>query len=355
MILKYLIQKEIIQMKRNIFVPRLILIFPIMIMLVIPWVTNMEVKNIGVSIVDNDHSTRSTRLIHEIEASHYFIYKGMNDTYEDGIKDIERSKSDVVMVIPRHYGKNTDEGKAPRVFIAANSVNGTKGSLGASYLSQIINNKGGKSYITSKLLYNPHQDYKVNMIPALMAMVIIMLCGFLPALNIVGEKEVGTIEQINVTPVKKWQFILAKLIPYWVIGLVDLTVCIILSWLVYGITPAGNIGFIYLGAILLSITFSSLGLIVSNYSNALQEAMFVMWFILVCMMLLSGLFTPARSMPLWAQYLTFVSPVRYFIDLMRTVFIRGAGFAGIYMQIFALTGISVILGSWAVVSYRKNN
>lgn len=252
MILKYLIQKEIIQMKRNIFVPRLILIFPIMIMLVIPWVTNMEVKNIGVSIVDNDHSTRSTRLIHEIEASHYFIYKGMNDTYEDGIKDIERSKSDVVMVIPRHYGKNTDEGKAPRVFIAANSVNGTKGSLGASYLSQIINNKGGKSYITSKLLYNPHQDYKVNMIPALMAMVIIMLCGFLPALNIVGEKEVGTIEQINVTPVKKWQFILAKLIPYWVIGLVDLTVCIILSWLVYGITPAGNIGFIYLGAILLS-------------------------------------------------------------------------------------------------------
>ena len=182
-----------------------------------------------------------------------------------------------------------------------------------------------------------------------------MLCGFIPALNIVGEKEQGTIEQINVTPVRKSTFILAKLIPYWLIALFVATVCLLLSWGIYGITPHGNVGLIYVLIILLAFIFSGLGLIVSNYSDAMQQAMLVMWFILVCLMLLSGLFTPIASMPDWAQHLTLVNPLRYFVDAMRTVFVRGGEAESIALQLVVLTAFAVLIDIWAVLSYKKNS
>ena len=193
------------------------------------------------------------------------------------------------------------------------------------------------------------------MIPALMAMIMIMVCGFLPALNIVAEKEAGTIEQINVTPVGKMQFITAKLLPYWCIGLVVYTMCLLLAWAFYGIVPVGNIALLYLLMVLLTIIFSSIGLIVSNYSDNMQQAMLMMWGIMVCMLLLSGLFTPVHSMPTWAQTLTWIVPVRHYIDAARSVFIRGTTISGILPQLAFLTSMATIMGTWAVWSYRKNN
>jgi ABC-2 type transport system permease protein len=234
--------------------------------------------------------------------------------------------------------------------------------MGSAYLANIVSQNIAEAHhitlrspLSTLALFNPHKDYKVYMIPALMALLIVMMCGFMPALNIVGEKEAGTIEQINVTPVKKWMFILAKMIPYWLIALFVMTVCFLLSWLIYGIVPAGNIWLLYMLAMLLALIFSGLGLIISNYSDAMQQAMFVMWFIMVCMMLLSGLFTPVNSMPNWAQYLTLANPMRYFIDAMRTVFIRGGGIASITVQCFALTAFALVMDTWAVMSYRKNS
>ena len=188
-----------------------------------------------------------------------------------------------------------------------------------------------------------------------MGILMMMLSGFLPALNIVGEKEKGTIEQINVTPVSKWSFILAKLIPYWIIGLVVLTLCLVLSWLVYGIICQGPLWLVYLLAILLALFFSSFGLIVSNYSDTMQQAMFVMWFFVVCLMLLSGLFTPVRSMPDWAYLTTYINPMHYFADAIRTVFVRGGGLQAIAHQVLALFCIAFAMAVWAVQSYKKNS
>ena len=233
--LKYLIQKEFLQIRRNAFLPRLIVIFPIMMMCVMPWVMNQEVKNIRVDVVDNDRSTLSRQLVHSIEASNYFIFNGQKPTYEAALKDIEKMDADVVMVIPQHFSRDIVRKRNPQVLIAANAVNGTKGSIGVSYLSQIITIKVSpsaermQSKVSSLFLYNKHLNYKVFMIPALFAIVMMLMCGFLPTLNIVGEKEAGTIEQINVTPVPKWAFILAKLIPYWTIALFVIVVCLVLS------------------------------------------------------------------------------------------------------------------------------
>ncbi|MBR6998833.1 MAG: ABC transporter permease, partial [Prevotella sp.] len=198
-------------------------------------------------------------------------------------------------------------------------------------------------------------NYKLYMIPALFAIVMMLMTGFLPTLNIVGEKETGTIEQINVTPVSKWSFILAKLIPYWLIALFVITVCLVLAWLVYGLTSAGPVWLIYVLAMLLALFFSSFGLIVSNYSDTMQQAMFVMWFFVVSILLLSGLFTPTRSMPDWAYATTYINPMHYFIDAIRTVFIRGGGFQQVAHQIVALLAIGSFMAVWAVQSYKKNS
>ena len=366
--IKHLIIKEFLQIRRNSFMPKIIFIFPIMVMCVMPWVMNQEVKNIRVDVVDIDRTSQSQQLVHQIEASNYFIFNGQKATYQEAMKDIETTKADIILEI-----------RDGKYLIAANAVNGTKGSIGSAYLSQIVRSRsaflrpvGSKrpeverplgssknlSPLTSNLspltLYNKLQSYKVFMIPALMGILMMMLCGFLPALNIVSEKEKGTIEQINVTPVSKWSFILAKLIPYWIIGLVVLTLCLVLSWLVYGITCQGPLLLVYLLAILLALFFSSFGLIVSNYSDTMQQAMLVMWFFVVCLMLLSGLFTPVRSMPDWAYLTTYINPMHYFADAIRTVFVRGGGLQSIAHQVLALFCIASAMAVWAVKSYKKN-
>ena len=361
MTLKYLLRKEFTQIRRNSFLPRLIIIYPIVIMCVMPWIMNMEVKNIAVDVVDNDRSTQSQQLVHEIEANKYFVFHGQQPTYAAALNNIEHSETDIAVVIPQNYSRDLTLGRIPQVLIAANAVNGTKGSIGSVYLSQVVsaNALPSAAAIQSKVvtlyLYNKHLNFKLFMIPALFAIIMMLMTGFLPTLNIVNEKETGTIEQMNVTPVSKWTFILAKLVPYWLIAFFIITVCLVLAWAVYGITSVGNIALIYLLAMLLAFFFSSFGLIISNYSDTMQQAIFVMWFFVVILLLLSGLFTPTRSMPSVPYLTTYVNPVSYFIEAIRTVFIRGGSFSSIAHQVFALSGIALFMGGWAVMSYKKNN
>ena len=239
--IKFLIEKEFKQLLRNSFLPKLILVFPCMIMLLMPWAVNLEIKNIQLNIVDNDHSAISQRLVNKIAASTYFRLVEVPASYEEGLRNIEIGTADIVMEIPRHLERDWMNGEDTHILIAANAVNGTKGGLGSSYLSSIINDYAAElrsEYpatatvsgafpsigIDTQGLFNPNLNYKLYMIPALMVMLLTLICGFLPALNIVSEKEVGTIEQINVTPVPKFIYILAKLLPYWLIGFVVLTV-----------------------------------------------------------------------------------------------------------------------------------
>ncbi len=369
MTILYLIQKEFTQLRRNAFVPRLIVLFPIIIMCVMPWVMSMEVSNIAVDVVDNDHSSLSVRLAQRIAASDAFVLAGRKPSYAEAMADIDNGRADAVVDIPPGFERRMLRGESPCIFVAANAVNGTKGSLALSYLSQIAGvhlaeyapkanasaATPSRPSVSTLYLYNKHLDYKVFMIPSLMAILLLLVCGFLPALNIVGEKEAGTIEAINVTPVSRSVFILAKLIPYWLVALVVMTICFVLAWAVYGITCQGNILLCYLLAMLMAFTFSGLGLVISNYNDTMQQAVFVMWFVVVNLILLSGLFTPVRSMPHWAYLTTYANPMHYFIDAIRTVFVRGGDFPCIAPQVAALTCSAAITNIWAVASYKKHN
>ena len=252
MVLKYLIEKEFKQMRRNPIIPRLILVFPCMMMILMPWAANLEIKYNNLAVVDLDHSALSRRLVEKVASTDYFNLVENAPDYGRALESVEGGEADVILEIPRDFAKSLGTGRPVELQISANSINGTKGGLGSSYLSTVVNDfvnqelgGTGMARLSVLNLYNPHLNYKVFMVPALLIMMLTLLCGFLPALNIVSEKEVGTIEQLNVTPLNKFVFILAKLVPYWIVGLVVLSIGLGLSAVLYGIVPSGSLWLIY--------------------------------------------------------------------------------------------------------------
>ena len=369
MTIKFLIEKEFKQLLRNPIMPKLILVFPCMMMLLMPWAADLEIKNNNLCVLDNDRSTYSERLAQKTSSSDYFRLAGTANSYEEAMKYIEDGTADVILEIPSGFEKDLIKEGNARVMISTNTVNGTKGGLGSSYLASIVgdfNNDIRKEWVQSNSgsiipsvqltvlnLFNPHLNYKVFMVPALMVMLLTMLCGFLPALNIVSEKEIGTIEQINVTPVGKFTFILAKLIPYWIIGLIVLSICFLLARVIYGISPVGNLLTIYFFSCLFILLISGFGLVISNYSSTMQQAMFVMFFFMIVFILMSGLFTPISSMPEWAQTVTIFNPLSYFIRVMRMVYLKGSGITELGTEFIALSCFLLFFNIWAVLSYKK--
>jgi len=369
--IKYLLEKEFKQILRNPFLPKMILGFPLVVLLIFPWAANFEIKNINLSVVDHDHSHYSRRLAEKISSSGYFELTDVSPDYSGALQSIEKDEADIILEIPANFEKDLIREKTAKVLIASNTVNGTKGGLGSSYMSGIVSDFASEIRnewlqtsgispvptveIVSRYQFNPHLDYKIFMVPAIMVMILTMLCGFLPALNIVGEKEAGTMEQLNVTPISKFLFIFSKLLPYWIIGFIVLSIAFGIAWIVYGLVPAGHIILLYGFAAIYILAVSGLGLVISNYSETMQQAMFVMYFFMMILIIMSGLFTPINSMPQWAQHLTLFNPLRYFMEVMRMVYLKGSGPAELGTQLLTLCGFALFFNTWAVLSYKKNN
>src|SRR5690606_8178537 len=208
--------------------------------------------------------------------------------------------------------------------------------------------------VTLSNRFNPSMNYRFYMVPGILALLVTMIGAYMCALNIVKEKEVGTIEQINVTPIKKHQFILGKLIPFWVIGMMVFTVGLFgIGWLVYGIVPAGNLLLLYGYLSIYLIAVLGLGLLISTYSETQQQAMSVVFFFMMIIILVGGLFTPIDSMTQWAYWITQLSPITYFIEVMRMIVLTGSGFADILYHFLAMVGFALALNGWAVLNYKK--
>ena len=363
--IKFLLEKEFKQIFRNAFIPKLILAMPVIMMLVLPWAANQEIKNVKISIIDNNRTAVSERLINKIVSSGYFRLTDISTSYNEAMQSVDAGKSDIILEIPQNFENDLYKSNIANVMLSANAVNGMKGGLGSAYLLSIVNDFAGElsaerginsqlSILNPQFRFNPTLNYKVFMIPALFVMLLTLLTGFLPALNIVGEKELGTTEQLNVTPMNKSIFILAKLIPYWIIGFVVLSLCMGLTALVYGLIPAGSLVTIYLYAVIYILVVSGMGIVISNYSNTMQQAMFVMFFFMLIIILLSGLFTPISSMPHWAQILTTLNPLKYFMEVMRAVYLKGSSISDLLPQFLALCSFAVFFNTWAILSYRKS-
>lgn len=369
--LKYLLEKEFKQILRDKFLSKLIIVMPVMTIVLFPFVTSQDVRDVKLAVVDQDGSPLSGKLVRKASDSGYFRLAAVSSSFEEAMRSVEAGDADILFQIPREFERDLCREGEAQVMIAANSVNGTRGALGAQYLSSVVADyneeirrssgvAGSASLIPLpdvrvRYRFNPGLDYKVFMVPGLIMMLLTILGCALTALNIVGEKEKGTIEQINVSPVPKRLFILAKLIPNWVIGFIALAFGMTCGWAVHGVAPAGGLWTLLLFTAVYVLVVTGVGMVISNYSDTMQQAAFVMFFFLVIMMLTSGLFTPVESMPVWMRRVTAVNPLQYFVQAMRLVYLKGSGFSEMISPFCWLCVFALVFNVWAVLSYKKKS
>lgn len=369
--LRFLLQKEFRQIFRDPSILRIIFVMPMIQLLILPWAADYEVKDIRLAVVDHDHSDYSRQLVSKITASGYFRLQDYTVSYRQALQLVEKDEADLVLEIPSSFEKELVREDEATLFLAVNAINGTKANLGGAYLRSIIQdynsevrtewiqfprfNPETSIEITASNWFNPLMNYKYFMVPGILVILVTMVGSFLAALNIVKEKEIGTIEQINVTPVRKYEFILGKLIPFWVLGLIILSIGLLISRFAYGIVPAGSIFTIYVFAGVYLLAVLGLGLLVSSFTSTQQQAMLISFFMMMVFILLGGLYTSIDSMPVWAQWITRVNPVSYFIEVMRMVVLKGSGLADIKWHIFIVLGFAVVFNGWAIISYRKRS
>lgn len=367
----YLLQKEFRQIFRDKSIMAIILFVPVVQLIILPLAANYEVKNINLSVVDHDHSSYSRQLISKITASGYFRLRDYSNSYHEAFKDIESDRSDLILEIPDGFEKTLVSESEDKVFIAVNAINGAKANLGGAYLNSIIRqynmdvrlqwitppklNPMPVVSISSSNWFNPYLNYRLFMVPGILAFLVTMVGGYLCALNIVREKEIGTIEQINVTPIKKHHFILGKLIPFWIIGLVVFSLGMLVSYLVYGIVPAGSLLLLYGFIAVYLLAVLGFGLLVSTFCETQQQAMFIAFFFVMIFILMGGLFTSIDSMPGWGKVIAGLNPVSYMIDVMRMVVLKGSGFADISGHLLKVICFAVVLNGWAMLNYRKTS
>lgn len=366
-----ILEKEFRQVFRNPSIIRMVLIMPVIQLLVFPFAANYEVKNVKLSIVDHDHSSYSKKFINKISGSGYFKLAGYEPSYNQAMKSIESGEADLIIEIPKDFEKDLIKENKTTMLIAVNAVNGVQANLGGAYAASIIRdfnadirtdwiqppafNAQPAIEVTSSNWYNPTMDYKIFMVPAILVTLLTMIGSIMAALNIVHEKEIGTIEQINVSPITKLQFILGKLIPFWILGLVTLTMGLLVSWLVYGIVPVGSLGLIYVFGMVFLFTLLGVGLLISTFAETQTQATFVSFFVIMLFMLLGGLYTPIESMPGWAKLITKINPVAYFIEVIRMIILKGSSFADVKVQFFSVLVLGVFFNAWAVLNYRKRS
>ena len=369
--LKFLLQKEFRQIFRDPSILRIIFIMPVIQLLILPWAADYEMKNIKLSVIDHDHSSYSQKLISKITSSGYFLLNDYSNSFDKSLNEIEHDRSDLILEIPANFEKDLVKEDEAKLFLAMNAINGVKANLGGAYLRTIIqdyNNEVRMQWIqlprfspetqievTSSNWFNPSMNYKYFMVPGILVILLTMVGSNLAAINIVKEKEIGTIEQINVTPVKKYHFILGKLIPFWLLGLIVLTLGLTIARVAYGIIPAGSFFTIYVFAAIYLLAILGLGLLISTYSVNQQQAMLLSFFVMMIFILLGGLYTSIDSMPEWAQTLTKFNPVSYFISVMRMVVLKGSSIGDIKYHLFTMIGFAVVLNGWAILSYRKRS
>jgi ABC-2 type transport system permease protein len=344
---------------------------PTVQLLILPFAADYEIKNINLAVVDQDHSEYSRKMINKIVSSHYFRLTDYSPTFDKGLDAIEREKSDLVLEIPAQFERDLVKDNEAPLFVAANAINGIKAGLGTAYMQSIIQeyNQDIRSQwmqmpkfndqptieIASSDWYNPHMNYKVFMVPGILVMLVTMIGSTFAASNIVREKEIGTIEQINVSPIKKAEFILGKLIPFWLLALTVLTLGLIIARFVYGIAPLGHYLTIYAFASIYLLAVLGLGLLMSTYAQTQQQSMLVSFFITMIFNLMGGLYTPIESMPVWAQWIARLNPVSYFIEVMRMVMLKGSGLGDIKYHILAVLGFAAVFNGWAILNYKKRS
>jgi ABC-2 type transport system permease protein len=366
----FILQKEFTQIRRNRMMLPVIFVVPLVQLLILVNAANMEMRNIKICIVDEDLSSSSRLLTGKFSNSKFFAVKGNTFSLIEAMHQVENGTTDVVLHIPAGFERTLVRENKSKVQLLFNAINGTVAGISSVYTGQIISgyNKEiitkwygvskaqtgtGVINIIPSFWYNPDMNYKVFMVPAILVLLVTIIGMMLAALNIVREKEMGNIEQINVTPVRKIHFVIGKLLPFWLIALVMLSFGLLLGKIIYNIPIVGSLWLLFAVAGIYLLVMLGFGLMVSNTAATQQQAMFVIFFFILIFIMMSGIFTPTDSMPHWAQMINYFNPIAYFMRIIRMILLKGSGLMDILRDftVLMIYGITVI--TVAVFRYRK--
>ncbi|MEX0996944.1 MAG: ABC transporter permease [Flavobacteriaceae bacterium] len=371
-IILYIIRKEFKQIFRNKGMLPIIFILPILQLVILSNAATYEIKNIELGYVDADHTRLSRGLMEQFKGSTYFNISEHFSSEKDANQALQKGEIDAYMYIPNHFERDLQNDKTNTIGVYVDAIDGAAAGIINVYISQIIQKYNKRiatdfvqisdtiqkpSSIDSIPLfwYNETLNYKTFMVPGILVLLVTMITLFLSGMNIVREKEIGTLEQINVTPIKKHQFIIGKLFPFWVIGMALLTIGLILAKVIFNVPILGNLALLYGYTSVYILVILGMGLFISNFTDTQQQAMFIAWFFVVIFILMSGLFTPIESMPKWAQFLTEFNPIRYFVEIIRMVMLKGSGFMDILPLALKTLAYAIIMNGLAVWSYKKTS
>ena len=339
-----------------------------MVLFFFPWPVTQELKSLKVSIVNSDTGSYAQRLIGKMKATKSIEVQSIYPDYASALNDIERGETKAVMVFPKDFSEQLQLQEEPSIQLLLNAVDGTQAGLAQSYLLQLVQHYSKQLRMEELGLsqeeiepiavlptyrYNSTLNYKYFMLPALLVIMLTMYCSIFPAMSIVQEKEKGTLQQLNVTPIRRSTLILSKIIPFWILAIISVLISIPVIYWVYGLAFQGSI-LLYLFCVLIfAIALSFMGVILSNFSETLQQSMFLTLFFILIFFLMSGLFSPVDAMPAWAKVIAYANPLTYFNRLTRMVYLRGSGFLEIVPDLLALLAFLVVFGLIAVVTHKK--
>jgi len=363
----YIVQKEFLQISRNKFLSRAIILIPIIQMLVLVYAATFEMKNIKICFVDQDKSTSSVSLIEKFSASPFFKIEGLTDNIEEAKEKIARNEADVVCLIPPKFSHDLTTLKSANIQILLNSINASTAQLSLGYCNAVIMSFSGEIIphqvmvgnippsiaVRTRHWYNPDLNYKIYMAPGILVILVTVIGWLMAGMNLVSEKETGTIEQLNVTPIKKYEFILGKLIPFLIIGLIDLAFGMAIAHFLFKMPIEGSLLTLFVFAAIYLVAVLGIGLLISTVSNTQQQVLFVSFFFVMVFILMSGLFTAVENMPGWGQKLDLINPAAYFIRVIRMVLLKGSGFADISKELISISVYAVIINALAIWRYRK--
>lgn len=344
---------------------------PLLQMLVLVFAATNDMKNIDMVVVDKDLSETSRQLIAKFDAIPFYHLNSAVLDESAGEEMLRNNTADAILVIPANTERHLVRNNKAQIQLLVNAIDGNSAQLIYSYSSQIIGNfnqhliaewKGIPEFsapstikIAERYWYNTELEYKWYMAPGILAILVTIIGMFMSGMNLVREKEIGTIEQLNVTPVKKYQFIVGKLVPFWIIALFDLAFGLFIAWLVFRLPIVGSLWLLFGLASVYLVSVLGLGLFISTVSDTQQQVMFISFFFMMIFILMGGIFTPVESMPHWAQAINHVNPIYYFMRIMRHVVLKGSGFFDLFEEFISLLILGILFLSLAIWRYRKTS
>jgi len=366
----WIIRKEFQEMRRDKVIVRAILLTPILQLVVQGYAANLEVRNVPVAVCDQDQSDQSRALLAEIAQQPYFVLAIATQRTEDLIAHLDARRALVALTIPPDFGRKLGR-RTAELQLLVDGSDATSAGLAAAYLSGLLTEHGVKATRQRlarlraadprlprvvpdiRVWYNPDLRSVYYYVPGVAALILLILTQILTALAIVRERELGTLEQLMVTPIRPWELIVGKMVPFALVGIVDFTLVVLVATLWFRVPLRGSIPFLYGAALLFLLPVLGLGLLVSTTSRTQQQAVLLNFFMTMPAVLLSGFIFPIANMPQWLQYMTYAVPLRYFLQILRGVFLKGAGPDVLWPQCLAMVGLGALFLTAGIVRFRK--